>query len=171
MNEDWFPTVSLSLAQLLSWIILRYSVIFASLKIINFTSQHLVSLASSKEVPKCCYVCSTSLISSKSCIMGRITWHEQQAPDLQGLMIFLNLKCEDQRSGVTWQNAALYFVWPGFGNRGLRGVASVRSCQMLPPCLAEPVSGSPKTNVLLDKAGAIRNVSSTSTRTFWRRRK
>jgi len=31
------------------------------------------------------------------------------------------------------------FVWQDFGSAGAIGVASVRSCEKLPPCLTEPV--------------------------------
>lgn len=41
-NEDSFPTISLLVAQLPSWIILRYSIIFAFL-LTSFTSQHLAA--------------------------------------------------------------------------------------------------------------------------------
>jgi len=32
------------------------------------------------------------------------------------------------------------FAWQGFGSGGAIGVASVRCCEKLPPCLIKPVS-------------------------------
>ena len=31
------------------------------------------------------------------------------------------------------------FAWQGFGSAGAIGVASLRSCEKLPPCLIKPV--------------------------------
>lgn len=39
------------------------------------------------------------------------------------------------------------FVWPGFSSEEATGVASVRSCQKLPPCPAEPIVGGSKMGV------------------------
>lgn len=49
------------------------------------------------------------------------------------------------------------FAWPGFGCRWTNGVSSVRSWQKLHPCPAEPLPLGSKMNVLLIKAGPIRN--------------
>ena len=47
------------------------------------------------------------------------------------------------------------FVWQGFGSWGAVGVASVRSCEKLPPCLIKPVPAGSKMDPLLDKAKPI----------------
>ncbi|XP_017926942.1 microtubule-associated protein 9 [Manacus vitellinus] len=49
------------------------------------------------------------------------------------------------------------FAWPGFCRRGATGVASVRSCQKLPPCPAEQMPGCSKTDPPRAKAGPVRN--------------
>ena len=53
------------------------------------------------------------------------------------------------------------FVWQGFGSGGATGVASVRSCRKLPPCLTEPMPAGSKMDPLLDKAEPIINGGST----------
>jgi len=53
-------------------------------------------------------------------------------------------------------------VWQDFGSRGAIGVASVRSCEKLPPYLIQPVPAGSKTDLLLAKAKAIRNSGSAS---------
>jgi len=63
------------------------------------------------------------------------------------------------------------FVWQGFGSRGAVGVASVRSCQKLPPCLMEPVPASSKMDPQLAKAKPISDGGSTSGITQLRRGK
>jgi len=44
------------------------------------------------------------------------------------------------------------FVWQGFGSGGAIGVASVRSCQKLPPCLIKPMPAGSEMDPLLPKA-------------------
>ena len=50
-------------------------------------------------------------------------------------------------------------------------VASVRSCEKLPPCLIEPMPASSKTDPLLAKAKPISNGITTSIITYLRRGK
>ena len=47
------------------------------------------------------------------------------------------------------------FAWQGFGSWGVKGVASVRSCWKLPPCLTEPMPAGSKMDPLLAKAEPI----------------
>ena len=47
------------------------------------------------------------------------------------------------------------FVWQGFGSGEATGVASVRSCWKLPPCLTEPMPAGSKTDPLLAKVKPI----------------
>ena len=54
------------------------------------------------------------------------------------------------------------FVWQVFGSRVAIGVASVRSCKKLPPCLIKPGPASSKTDPLLPKAKPISNGGSAS---------
>jgi len=61
------------------------------------------------------------------------------------------------------------FAWQGFGSRGATGVASVRSCEKLPPCLIKPVPAGSKTDSLLAKAKAISNGGSASVIMYLRR--
>ena len=58
------------------------------------------------------------------------------------------------------------FAWQGFGSGRATGVASVRSCQKLPPCLTEPMPAGSKTDPLLAKAEPISNGGSTSGITY-----
>jgi len=58
------------------------------------------------------------------------------------------------------------FAWQGFGSRGAIGVASVRSCEKLPPCLIEPIPGGSKTDPPLPKAKPISDGGSTSGITY-----
>jgi len=50
-------------------------------------------------------------------------------------------------------------VWQGFGSGGAIGVASVRRCEKLPPCLIKPVPAGSKTDPLLCKAKPISKVA------------
>jgi len=50
-------------------------------------------------------------------------------------------------------------------------VASVRSCEKLPPCLIEPVPASSKTDLLLAKAEPLSDSGSASVITYVRRGK
>ena len=63
------------------------------------------------------------------------------------------------------------FVWQGFGSGGAIGVASVRSCEKLPPCLIKPVPAGSKTDSSLAKAKPISDSGSTSVITHLRRAK
>jgi len=63
------------------------------------------------------------------------------------------------------------FVWQGFDSRGAIGVASVRSCEKLPPCLIKPVPAGSKTALLLVKAKPVSNGGSASVTTYLRRGK
>lgn len=49
-------------------------------------------------------------------------------------------------------------------------MASVRSCQRLSPCPTEPTLAAPKSDVLLAKAGPIRNGGNASEITYLRRK-
>jgi len=60
-------------------------------------------------------------------------------------------------------------VWQGFGSRGATGVASVRSCERLPPGLIKPVPAGSKTDPLLAKVKPVSNGGSTSVITDLRR--
>jgi len=57
----------------------------------------------------------------------------------------------------------------GFGSRGATGVASVRSCEKLPPCLIKPVPASSKMDPPLAKAKPISDGGSASGITQLRR--
>jgi len=63
------------------------------------------------------------------------------------------------------------FTWQGFGSGGTIGVASVRSCKKLPPCLIKPLLAGSKTDLPLAKAKPISNGGSTSAITYLRRGK
>jgi len=54
------------------------------------------------------------------------------------------------------------FAWQGFGSKGAIGVASVRSCMKLPPCLIKTVPDGSKTDLPLAKAKPISNGSRAS---------
>jgi len=62
-------------------------------------------------------------------------------------------------------------VWQGFGSRGATGVASVRSCDKLPPCPIEPIPAGCKMDPLLAKAKQINDSGNTSGITYLRRGK
>jgi len=53
------------------------------------------------------------------------------------------------------------FAWQSFGSRRAVCVASVRSCEKLPPCLIKPVLASSKMDLPLAKAKPISNGCST----------
>lgn len=57
-------------------------------------------------------------------------------------------------------------VWQGTGGGGATGVASVESCQKLPPTLTEPLPASSKLDLPQNKAKPIRGVSNTSVITY-----
>jgi len=61
------------------------------------------------------------------------------------------------------------FAWQGFGSGGATGLASVRSCEKLPPCLTEPVPVGSKMYPLLAKAKPISDGGSASVITYLRR--
>jgi len=61
------------------------------------------------------------------------------------------------------------FAWQGFGSRGAIGVASVRSCQKLPPCTMEPVPAGSKTDPPLAKAKPVSDGGSSSVITYLRK--
>jgi len=63
------------------------------------------------------------------------------------------------------------FAWQGFGSGGAIGVASVRSCHKLPPCLTEPVADGSKMDPPLAKSKPISNSGSASVITYLRRGK
>jgi len=63
------------------------------------------------------------------------------------------------------------FVWQGFGSGGSIAVASVRSCENLPPCLIKPVLAGSKTDPPLAKAKPISDSGSASMITYLRRGK
>jgi len=54
------------------------------------------------------------------------------------------------------------FAWQGFGGEGAVGVASVRTCEKLPPCLIKPVAVGSKTDPLLAKAKPVSDGGSPS---------
>jgi len=54
------------------------------------------------------------------------------------------------------------FAWQGFGSGEAIGVASVRSCEKLPPCLIKPVLADSKVDLPLAKFKPISNGGSTS---------
>lgn len=55
----------------------------------------------------------------------------------------------------------------GFCGGKAAGMAAVGNCQKLPPCQAEPIPSSSRTNPLLAKAGPIRNVCKASMMTYF----
>jgi len=61
------------------------------------------------------------------------------------------------------------FAWQGFGSGGVIGMASVRSCQKLPPCLIKPVLAGSKMDLSLPKAQPVSNGGSTSGITYLRK--
>jgi len=61
------------------------------------------------------------------------------------------------------------FAWQGSASQGATGVASVRSCQKLPPCPTEPTPAGSKTDFPLAKAEPISDGGSTSGITYLRR--
>jgi len=56
-----------------------------------------------------------------------------------------------------------------FGSRGAIGVASVGSCEKLPPCLIKPVPAGSKTDPPVAKAKPFSNNGSASVITYLRR--
>ena len=63
------------------------------------------------------------------------------------------------------------YVWQNFGSKGSTGLASVRSCQKLPPCLTEPMPAGAKMDLLLAKTEPSSNGGSPSGITRLRRKK
>jgi len=63
------------------------------------------------------------------------------------------------------------FVWQGFGSGGATGVASVKSCQKLPPSPTELVPAGSKTDLPLAKAKPISDCGSASGITYLKRKK
>jgi len=76
------------------------------------------------------------------------------------------LKKKDECITVQW---CYRFAWQGFGSGWAIGVASVRSCEKLPPCLTEPVPAGSKTDPPLAKAKPISDGGSASVVTDLRR--
>jgi len=68
----------------------------------------------------------------------------------------------------TAMRMCIQFSWQGFGSGGATGVASVRSCEKLPPCPTEPTPASSKMDLLLARAEPISDSSSASVRTHLR---
>ena len=67
------------------------------------------------------------------------------------------------KEALLFQEGSCYgFVWQGFGSGGAIGVASVRSCKKLPPCLIKPVPAGSKMDPPLAKAKPISDGGSTS---------
>jgi len=60
------------------------------------------------------------------------------------------------------------FAWQGFVSGGAIGVASVRSCKKLPPCLIKPVPAGSKMDLLLTKAKPVSDGCSASVITYLR---
>jgi len=63
------------------------------------------------------------------------------------------------------------FAWQGFGNRGAIGVASMRICKKLPPCLIKPVPAGSKMHPPLAKTKPISDGGSASAITYLKRAK
>jgi len=61
------------------------------------------------------------------------------------------------------------FAWQGFGSGGAVGLASVRSCEKLPPCLLKPGPAGSKTDPPLAKAKPSSEGGSASGITYLRR--
>jgi len=61
------------------------------------------------------------------------------------------------------------FAWQGFGSGGAIGVASVRSCEKLPPCLIKPVPAGSKMDLMLAKTKEVSDSGSASVVTYLRR--
>jgi len=57
----------------------------------------------------------------------------------------------------------------GLVARGATGVAYVRSCEKLPPCLIKPLQAGSKTDLLLPKAKPISDSGSASVITYLRK--
>jgi len=71
---------------------------------------------------------------------------------------------EEKRSVLRFSPYYTYcyrFAWQGFGSGGPIGVASVSSCEKLPPCLIKPVPDGSKMDPPLPKAKPISNGGST----------
>ena len=60
-------------------------------------------------------------------------------------------------------------MWQGFASRGAIGVASVRSCWKLPPCLIKPVPAGSKMDPLIPKVKPISDGDRTSVITYLRK--
>jgi len=70
------------------------------------------------------------------------------------------------------QNCCMRFVWQGFGSRRATGLAFVRRCQKLPPCLTEPVPAGSRMDLLLAKAKTISDSGRVSEITYlWKGKK
>lgn len=66
----------------------------------------------------------------------------------------------------------MYWVYiGGLGSGGATGVASVRRCQKLPPCLREPMTAGSKMDLPLAKAEPISNGGIATVITYLRRGK
>ena len=59
-------------------------------------------------------------------------------------------------------------MWQGFGSVGAIGVASLRSCEKLPPCLIKPVPAGSETDPPLAKAKPTSDGGSDSVTTYLR---
>jgi len=67
-------------------------------------------------------------------------------------------------------NTACYgYAWQSFGSRGAIGVASVRSCKKLPPCVIKPVPAGSKMDPPLTKAKPISDGGGASVITYLRK--
>ena len=76
----------------------------------------------------------------------------------------------DEGNGLSGSvNMGYGFAWQGFGSRGAIGVASVRSCEKLPPCLIKPVPAGSKTDPPLAKAKPISDGGRASVITYSRK--
>jgi len=74
---------------------------------------------------------------------------------------FLNMAVIQEEQSV--QIPICYgFAWQGFGSRAAIGVASVRSCEKLPPSLKKPVPDGSKMDLPLAKLKAISDSGSSS---------
>jgi len=83
---------------------------------------------------------------------------------------FLHAKSRSKKPYVTHysEGTCRGFAWQGFGSGGAIQVASVKSCEKLPPCLIESTPASYKTDPLLAKAKPISDGGNASVITYLR---
>ncbi|KAF4788872.1 hypothetical protein TURU_156874 [Turdus rufiventris] len=110
------------------------------------------------------------LLGIESSMKNRVSHEEEEKSDSQ--VRVKHILCPVLELNLVVKVKAFGFSWQGFGRKGgAIGMASIRSCQKLPQCPAEPTPASSKTDPQLAKGKPITNSGGISGTTYIRRRR